>query len=96
MPYKFAIINVSDGKTEVIKTGTNTDYHYFIAIPQKGDIVDIGKECYLILFCKFKAYSKKNDINLYHDKSTLIVRHIGRFDKIDWSKDISIYKPPLS
>lgn len=88
MNYRFAILDVSNGIAEIIKpivSRKGVEYHYFLAAPQKGDIIDIGKVCYMVLCCRFKAYSKKKEIDLYTDKSAIFVKRIGRFDEIDWS-----------
>lgn len=85
MYYKLSILNISSGKPELVKPigyVKDVEYHYFVTIPRKDDIIDVGKICYQVICTRLQAYNKRKDIDPYHDTTTVIVKKLGRFDEV--------------
>lgn len=60
----------------------NTSW-YFTNTPNKGDVIEIGKEYYQVLGVIFQAIRNRNKYdNPPHKVNTLVVKNLGRFDQV--------------
>lgn len=80
------VLQTESGKPTILKPNPESDNPnwYFVHIPNKGDIVEIGKEYYEVLYVIHQAIRNRNMYdNPRHKPSTLIVKFMGRFDKVN-------------
>ncbi len=84
-PYALRVACISDHEIVIIEPIVSKynrrNYLYFIAVPQKDDIIEIEEQYYKVFFVEFKAVNYRIDKYKYDGEDCIYVNRIGDLEK---------------